>query len=75
MIFNGSTTEGIILLFYGVFVISLSDNLLRPLIIGKQVKLHTLFLFLTILGGIQYFGFSGIIIGPVLLALFNIKIN
>jgi len=70
LMFNGSPTQGVILLCYGVFVISVSDNLLRPIIIGKQVKLHTLFLFLAILGGIQYFGFSGIIIGPVLLALF-----
>lgn len=69
LIAGGSMVKGIILLLYGVFIISISDNLLRPIVIGKQVKLHTLFLFLAIIGGIDYFGFSGIIIGPLLLAL------
>lgn len=69
LIVAGSLVKGLIILIYGIIIISVSDNLLRPLIIGKQVKLHTLFLFLTIIGGLDYFGFSGIIIGPVLLAL------
>lgn len=70
LLISGAFIKGIILILFGVFVISLSDNLLRPLIIGKQTRLHTLFLFLCIMGGIAQFGFSGIIIGPLALAIF-----
>ena len=70
LLVTGSVIKGIILLLYGVFIVSLSDNILRPLIIGKQARLHTLFLFLCIMGGISQFGFSGIIIGPLALAVF-----
>ena len=70
LLFTGSIVKGIILLLFGALVISTVDNVLRPLIIGGRVKLHTLFLLLSIIGGIQYFGFSGIVLGPVLLAVF-----
>lgn len=70
LIFDGAVMSGVILMLFGLIVVSTSDNILRPVIIGKSVRLHTLFLFLTILGGIKYFGFSGILIGPLLLALF-----
>ena len=69
-LFTGSIVKGIILLLFGALVISTVDNVLRPLIIGGRVKLPTLFLLLSIIGGIQYFGFSGIVLGPVLLAVF-----
>jgi predicted PurR-regulated permease PerM len=70
LLFTGSIVKGIILLLFGALVISTVDNVLRPLIIGGRVKLPTLFLLLSIIGGIQYFGFSGIVLGPVLLAVF-----
>jgi predicted PurR-regulated permease PerM len=70
LLFTGSIAKGIILLLFGALVISTVDNVLRPLIIGGRVKLPTLFLLLSIIGGIQYFGFSGIVLGPVLLAVF-----
>jgi predicted PurR-regulated permease PerM len=62
--------KGIILILFGVLVISMSDNILRPIIIGGKVKLPTFILFLSIMGGLSYFGFSGVVLGPVLLALF-----
>lgn len=70
LLFTGSWIKGVILLLFGGLIISTIDNILRPIIIGGRVKLPTLFLFLSILGGIQVFGFSGIILGPVLLAVF-----
>ncbi len=70
LVLKGAVTKGIILLVFGAAVVSTSDNLLKPLIIGSRANLHTLFLFLTIIGGINYFGFSGLIIGPLLLAFF-----
>lgn len=70
LLFTGAIAKGIILLVFGALVISSVDNVLRPLIIGGRVRLPTLFLLLSIIGGIQYFGFSGIVLGPVLLAVF-----
>ena len=67
---TGFTAKALILLIFGVVIISSVDNVLRPLMIGKQAKLNTLFLFLVIMGGLSLFGFSGIIIGPLALSLF-----
>lgn len=62
--------KGIILILFGGLVISMSDNILRPIIIGGKVKLPTFMLFLSIMGGLSYFGFSGVVLGPILLAVF-----
>lgn len=65
----GETREGIILACYGAFVVSLVDNFLRPALIGDATRLHTLLIFFSILGGLQVFGFLGLIMGPVVLAV------
>ncbi|HEY7534522.1 MAG TPA: AI-2E family transporter [Thermodesulfobacteriota bacterium] len=70
LILAGSTFKGIALLILGAIVVSSVDNFLKPMIIGGRTKLPTLFLFISIFGGIKSFGFSGIILGPVLLAVF-----
>jgi len=57
-------------LVFGGIVVSSVDNILKPLIIGGRVKLSTLFLVLTIFGSLSVFGFAGIILGPILLAIF-----
>jgi predicted PurR-regulated permease PerM len=66
---SGDVVRGIILLVYGSLVISMVDNVLRPLLIGGQTRLPTLFLFFGILGGVQVYGVLGIFLGPVLLAI------
>jgi len=55
--------------FCGVVVGSL-DNLLRPVLVGKDTQMHELLIFFGTLGGIVMFGFSGIIVGPIVAALF-----
>jgi predicted PurR-regulated permease PerM len=65
---QGLWVRALILLLWGTLVISLVDNLVRPLVIGSRTKLPTLFLFFGILGGLQAYGVIGIFIGPVLLA-------
>ncbi len=50
-------------------MISMVDNVLRPLLIGGQTRLPTLFLFFGILGGARVYGVLGIFLGPVLLAI------
>ena len=65
----GDVVRATILLVYGSLVISMVDNVLRPLLIGNQTRLPTLFLFFGILGGVQVYGVLGLFLGPVLLAI------
>lgn len=46
------------------------DNILRPLIVKGRTRLPTLLIFLSILGGIKFFGFIGLILGPLVIAVF-----
>jgi predicted PurR-regulated permease PerM len=59
-----------ILLVVGVFVISLSDNILKPILIRERTKIPAFVLFFAILGGLRLYGFTGIFLGPVMVALF-----
>jgi len=67
---KGFYLKGFILILIGIFVISMVDNILRPLIVRGKTKMPTLLIFFSILGGIKLFGFVGIIMGPLVLALF-----
>lgn len=69
LLLNGQPLKALGLALYGGLVISLVDNFLRPLVIGQSTQLHTLLIFFSILGGIQIFGFLGLVMGPVVLAL------
>ena len=69
LLFKGQIVKAIILACWGMFAISLVDNFLRPILIGDATRLHTLLIFFSILGGLQVFGFVGLIMGPVVLAV------
>ena len=69
MLLSGQIWEGILILASGVLVISMVDNLLRPILIGKDVEMHPLLIFLSSLGGIVLFGFSGFVIGPIITSM------
>jgi len=69
MLLSGHIWEGILILATGILVISMVDNLLRPLLIGKDVEMHPLLIFLSSLGGIVLFGFSGFVIGPIIASM------
>jgi predicted PurR-regulated permease PerM len=49
--------------------IGLIDNLLYPLLVGRRMRLHTLVAFFAIVGGVTAFGMSGIVLGPVIVAI------
>jgi predicted PurR-regulated permease PerM len=70
MLLSGHFWEGVAILTFGVLVISVGDNLLRPLLIGSDVELHPLLIFLSTLGGLVVFGLSGFVIGPIIASLF-----
>jgi len=70
LIIQGSVTGGIgLMVFCGVVVGSL-DNVLRPILVGKDTKMHELMIFFGTLGGIMMFGITGIFIGPLIASLF-----
>jgi predicted PurR-regulated permease PerM len=67
--FNGATLQGVLLAIWGALLISLPDNFLKPLLIGRKAKLPTFLLFIGILGGLQVYGFLGILFGPLVVTL------
>jgi predicted PurR-regulated permease PerM len=66
---KGHTTEGIGLALWGVLVISWVDNLIRPIVISGATKIPFIIIFIGVLGGLTAFGFVGLFIGPVVLAI------
>jgi len=64
------TGKGIALILWGVLVISMVDNFLKPILIGEKTRLPALFLFFAVLGGLTQYGFIGVFLGPAVLTLF-----
>src|SRR5882757_3432863 len=69
---TGALWQGVSLILYGVLVIGLVDNLLRPFLIGKDTKLPDYVVLISTLGGIEVFGLNGFIIGPLIAAIFMV---
>lgn len=67
---QGNIIWGIFLLVYGFFIVAGIDNLLKPKIISGKGKIHPIVALIGILGGLKLFGLLGIIIGPLIAALF-----
>jgi predicted PurR-regulated permease PerM len=68
----GTYWKGIVLLIYGLLLMTTIDNVLKPKIIGDRSRIHPLIILFGILGGIQLIGLPGIIIGPLVLGLFDV---
>jgi predicted PurR-regulated permease PerM len=67
---TGALWQGVVLIAYGVLVIGLVDNVLRPILVGKDTKLPDYVVLIATLGGIAIFGLNGFVIGPVIAAMF-----
>lgn len=67
---TGEIISAIILTAYGSIIIGLSDNLLRPILVGRDTKLPDYIVLLSTLGGIVMFGVNGFVMGPLVAALF-----
>jgi len=65
----GSVGRAVAFMLLQIVVVGGIDNVLRPLLIEGRVKMHTLVVFFSILGGIGYFGILGILIGPLVFAI------
>lgn len=70
LLYKGLTIKAIILFAFGLGVISMIDNIVRPWIVKEKVKMPLILVFFSILGGISLFGLIGIIMGPLIVALF-----
>lgn len=67
---TGAVVKGGILVFCGLFVIGMVDNVLRPILVGRDTRMPDYVVLISTLGGLELFGLSGFIIGPVIAALF-----
>jgi predicted PurR-regulated permease PerM len=65
---QGAWIKALILAVWGSVVVGLIDNLLYPILVGNELRLHTLPVFIAIVGGLIAFGASGVVLGPVILA-------
>ena len=70
LLLTGELVSGVVLMVYGVCVIGLADNALRPILVGRDTKLPDFMVLLSTLGGFALFGLDGFITGPVLAVLF-----
>lgn len=67
--FYGSSGLWIGLLLWSVFLVAFIDNFLSPFLINKGMQVHPLLILFSILGGVQFFGPEGVLIGPLVLSI------
>ncbi|MEK7342553.1 MAG: AI-2E family transporter [Pseudomonadota bacterium] len=67
---TGAVWEGAVLVGCGAIIIGSVDNVLRPILVGRDTRMPDYVVLISTLGGIELFGFNGIVIGPVIAALF-----
>ncbi|MCP5347173.1 MAG: AI-2E family transporter [Gammaproteobacteria bacterium] len=70
LVLSERIVAGIVLLLIGTVIISLVDNLLRPLLVGRDTRLPDYLILLSTLGGLTAFGLAGVIIGPIIASFF-----
>ncbi|MBI5621930.1 AI-2E family transporter [Candidatus Falkowbacteria bacterium] len=69
LLLTGKIWQGIFILIWGSVVVSLVDNILRPMLIKNKAQIHPLIIFFAIFGGILTFGFWGMILGPIIISI------
>ncbi|MBH9398882.1 AI-2E family transporter [Pseudomonas aeruginosa] len=67
---TGAIWQGVVLILFCVVVIGLVDNILRPILVGKDTKMPDYVVLISTLGGMALFGLNGFVIGPLIAALF-----
>lgn len=70
LLVTGSVVQGAGLIAFGVLVIGMVDNVLRPILVGKDTRMPDYVVLISTLGGLAVFGLNGFIIGPVIAGLF-----
>ncbi len=72
---SGSTVSSILLAVWGTVLVSLPDNFLKPLLIGRKANIPTFLLFIGILGGLRVYGFLGILAGPLVVTMLTVFVQ
>ncbi|EKT4524210.1 AI-2E family transporter [Pseudomonas putida] len=67
---TGAIVPGVVLIAFGVLVIGLVDNVLRPILVGKDTRMPDYLILISTIGGLAVFGLNGFVIGPLIAALF-----
>ena len=70
LIANGMLIKGIVLIAFGALVIGMVDNILRPMLVGRDTKMPDYLILLSTLGGLAMIGISGFVLGPIIAAFF-----
>jgi predicted PurR-regulated permease PerM len=70
LLLTGDIWQGVVVIASGIVVIGMADNVLRPILVGRDTGLPDWVVLITTLGGIATFGLSGIVIGPLVAGLF-----
>ncbi len=70
LLMTGEVLTGILLLLWTFLVVGTVDNILRPILVGRDTKLSELLILVSTLGGLTMFGAVGLVLGPVLAGLF-----
>ncbi|MEK7195274.1 MAG: AI-2E family transporter [Patescibacteria group bacterium] len=66
---TGSTGAGVGLLIWGVIAVGLIDNILRPVLLKRGIRVHVFLVLLSVIGGLKFFGPIGFLLGPIVLSL------
>ena len=72
---EGSLVKALILTLWGMLIVGTVDNLLRPILVGNRLKLHTVLAFMSVVGGLILFGPAGLILGPVVLTVTTVLLE
>jgi predicted PurR-regulated permease PerM len=75
LLLEGSEGKALLLTLWGAIVVGGIDNVLYPILVGKQLKMHTVLAFISIVGGLIIFGPSGLILGPVIFTVTRILLE
>jgi predicted PurR-regulated permease PerM len=70
LLLAGKFWAGVVVILIGALVIGSVDNVLRPKLVGRDIKMHDLMVLISTLGGLALFGLPGFVVGPILASLF-----
>ncbi len=68
---HGDERSALLLIAWGILIIHPVDNVLGPILVGSTLRMHTLLMFFSIIGGLAAFGASRLVLGPVTVAIAN----
>ena len=69
LLLDGQGTRGVLLMIYGATIVMNIDNFLRPKLVSGRTKVHPVLILIGVLGGLRVFGFIGMLVGPLILAM------